>query len=244
MQYKVVQSVILYPETSEVNKVPKVLDTYKNLEWLLDHFKAEIKFNLMTRKREIHIPDQFVFPDDIENDSLARVDYIATLNLMPTKKLDAHLDVLAGENAYHPIVDCILKKPWDEKQRLDSFVSCVRTSTQNTSNEVIKTWMVTAIAAAFSKTGFINQGVLVFQGEQGIGKSSWVKALDPIGCSAVKESAFLDPTNKDSVAQLASYWISELGELESIFKKSDIGRLKSFITMEFDYVRLPYAKKQ
>lgn len=240
---KVVESPILYPDTIVVGKADKVLDTSKNLGWLLSHFEAEIRYNLMTRRREVTIPGLYIFKEDMDNDILARIEDIATLNFFPTKKIDQHLNVLGGENTYHPIVTAIAVNPWDGMPRLDNFIDCLVTENPILTRYIVRTWMVAAIAAAHSQDGFINQGVLVLQGPQRIGKTTWVKALDPINCRAVKESAFLDPSSKDSVAQLSMFWIAELGELESIFRKSDIGRLKSFITTEFDHVRLPYAKK-
>lgn len=241
----VVTSTVLYPETRLVAKHTKVLDTHVNLGWLLSHFDAQIRYNLMTRNREVVIPGHYIFQDDSENASLSHVTYLATLNEMPVTNIDTHLDKLAQQpgNAYHPIVESMRETPWDNVPRLEKFIATVKAKDQPLANKLIRTWMMAAMAAAHSAHGFINQGVLVLQGPQKVGKTSWVKALDPINCGCVKESAFLDPSNKDSVAQLASYWIAELGELETIFRKSEIGRLKSYITTEFDYLRLPYAKK-
>jgi putative DNA primase/helicase len=238
-----VTSSLIYPETVEKGKQIKVLDTHVNLKWLLEHFKAEIRYNLMTRRREINFSTYTIFPDDVENDALFQVNYIATINGMPTKQLDIHLDKLAFNNSYHPIAESIALKPWDGIYRLDNFINTIDAKEPELAKKIIKTWMVCAIAAAHSHDGFINNGVLVLQGAQNIGKTRWVKSLDPIDCDAIREGAFLDPTNKDSVIQLSRYWISELGELDSIFKKSEIGRLKSFITMESDDVRLPYARR-
>jgi putative DNA primase/helicase len=42
---------------------------------------------------------------------------------------------------------------------------------------------------------------------------------------------------------VVSHWIIELGELEATFKKSDVNKLKSFITSQLDVVRLPWARK-
>jgi putative DNA primase/helicase len=232
-----------YPETHELKTVTKVLDTHVNLKWLLSLFDADIKWNLMTRRREISIPSLRISQEDIENSALFAVKYLATLHRMPLAQIDNHLDTIAQENAYHPIIQSISETPWDKTPRLDDFISTIKTTNDELSAQIIKTWMVCAIAAAYSVDGFINNGVLVILGEQNIGKTSWVRSLDPINCGAVKDGAFLDPNNKDSVAQLASFWITELGELDSIFQKSAIGRLKSFITMKFDHVRLPYARK-
>lgn len=242
MTLKVVQSPILYPETKEFkNREIRVLDTFKNLEWLLSHFKAEIKYNQMSRKREIIIPEHYVFSDDEQNDCLARVENIAILNDMPDKHIDKHLRVLAGENPYHPIVECIKNNPWDGINRLDDFINTIQSTRPEIDKIIIKTWMVAAIAAAHSKTGFTNHGVLVLQGEQGIGKTEWVKSLDPINCQAVKVGVLLEPKNKDSVIGANRFWIVELGELDATFNKTDIAHLKSYITSPVDDVRVPFG---
>lgn len=235
--------VVKYPGAYPEVRKRRPLDTRKNLAWLLAHFNAVIKYNLMTRRREISLNDQFISKEDSDNYMLAQIEYIATLNGFPKTNIDKHLDTLSLENTYHPIVECIKNKPWDGINRLDQFINRIKFSDPELSKKVVKTWMVCAIAAAHSEEGFINNGVLVLLGKQNIGKTTWVRSLDPLNCNAVKDGAFLDPSNKDSVLQLAQYWIAELGELDSIFQKSAIGRLKSFITMQFDVVRCPYAKK-
>jgi putative DNA primase/helicase len=40
------------------------------------------------------------------------------------------------------------------------------------------------------------------------------------------------------------HWIVELGELDATFKKSDIAKLKAFISEKIDIVRRPYAKRE
>ncbi len=239
----VVSSKDQYPQTKKTQSGVKVLDTHVNLEWLLTHFNITIRYNLMTRQREISIRDLFISQEDTDNYLLNIIIYLAALNEMPTISIDRHLDVLALQNPYHPIVEALQNNPWDGVPRLDQFLSSIETENPEVDKRIIQTWMFCAMAAAHSKEGFINNGVLVLQGEQGIGKTAWIRSLDPLNCKAIKDGAFLDPNNKDSVAQLARYWIVELGEIECIFKKSEIGRLKSFITSQFDLVRTAYARK-
>ncbi len=246
MKYKVISSPVLYPETRQLgsakNPYYKPLDTHVNLEWLLDHFKTEIKYNLMTRQREITIPEHFISPEDPENDSLALVEYLATLNDFPIKRINDHLNRLALGNSYHPIVECIKNNPWDGIKRLDNFLNTIHSTNQELSHILINTWMRAAIAAAHSIEGFINHGAIVLQGKQGIGKTAWIKALDPIGCNAIKEGAILEPGNKDCLISLSRHWIVELGELDATYRKSDISRIKSFITTQADRIRNPYAR--
>ena len=240
---KVVHSRVLYPHVIDLKTTVKVLDTADNLEWLLKHFDANIRLNLMTRQREISLPGFKLFYDDLENSALRLIKNIASLNEMPIGQMDDHLDSLAERNTYHPIVQLLEQNKWDGKERLDTFIGTLKAKNPELAKHVLKTWMVAAMEAAHSITGFMNHGVLVLQGPQNIGKTRWVKSLDPIGCKAVKEGMFLDPTHKDSILQLSRYWIAELGELDSIFQKSAIGRLKSFITMEYDIVRAAYARR-
>ena len=74
----------------------------------------------------------------------------------------------------------------------------------------------------------------------GKGKTQWFNKLCPANWR--KDGVSLDPTDKDTVKQAISYWLVELGELDSIFRKSDIKRLMSFLSNEMDEIRLPYAK--
>ena len=240
---RVIRSKIEYPDFEDTGRYLKVLDTAKNLDFLLTKFKAVIRLNLMSRQREISVPGYFISKDDKENSALYLIHDLAVVNYLPTTKLDNHLDSIAYKNQYHPIVDHLKANPWDGEKRLDNFIKTLHTDNEKNTRELVTTWMVCAIAAAHSEEGFINSGVLVLQGKQSIGKTSWIRKLDPVGCGAVKDGAFLNPTDKDSVAQLASFWIAELAEIECIFKKQEIGRLKSFITMAADFIRLPFARR-
>lgn len=233
-----------YPEIKKIGKDIKVLDTHKNLEFLLSKFNAIVRYNRMTRRREVNIPHKYHFQDDSDNDMLARIEYLATLNEMPNKQIDKFLDMLAGENAYHPIVECINSNPWDNVPRLDNFINTLETNNPAQDKRVIKTWMMAAMKAAYSIEGFTNHGVLVLQGKQGIGKTEWAKSLDPLDCNAVKVGALIDPRNKDSIIGLNRFWIAELGELDATLNKTDIAHLKSFITSSADDIRVPWGRKE
>ena len=227
---------IEYPNTQD----NKILDTATNLKFLLDLHFIKVRWNIMLRAREVTIPGVDHFVDEKENADLAYIYHLATTSRMPNKTLDRHLDSLAWQQAYHPVVECLKNKPWDGVARLDAFIATVKTKDQEFSYTMIKRWMISAVAAAHSKKGFSSQGVLVLQGNQNIGKTRWVKSLDPVGGGAVQEALIIDPSNKDSVITASQCWISELGELDATFRKADIARLKSFITNSVDIVRFPY----
>ncbi len=233
---KRLNATIKYPDL--INGKP--LDTQNNLKKLLELHNIVVKFNIMLRVREVTIPNIFHFEDEKENADLEYIYHISTISGMPNSRLDRHLSAIAWANAYHPIVESITQKPWDGIPRMNNFISSVKTKDQEYSHNIIRRWMISAIAAAHSKKGISSQGVLVFQGKQNLGKTKWVKSLDPLNCGAVKEGLLLDPSNKDSVITASQCWIGELGELDGTFRKSDIARIKSYITNSVDVIRSPY----
>lgn len=238
-QHKKLKNYVSYPD--KIGK--KILDTQNNLKCLLDLYFIKVRWNIMLRLREIIIPGVDHFVDEKENADLAHIYHLATISRMPNKNLDDHLDSIAWTNTYHPIVECIENKSWDGIPRLSAFIDCLNTKDQEFTHSIVRRWMISAIAAAHSKTGFSAQGVLVLQGNQNIGKTRWVKSLDPINCGAVQEALIIDPANKDSVITASKCWIAELGELDATFRKADVARLKSFITNSVDIVRSPFKPR-
>lgn len=239
---RIIEDLSEYPEIIPGDRGIKVLDTHKNLQFLLKKFRAAVCYNMMTRRREITLPFHKLSKEDLANYALGHINYLATVNGMPIKQIDDHLNMIAWENPYHPIVAALKHTPWDGVKRLDDFIHTIKAENQEIADVLIKTWMVSAIAACHSESGFSSHGVLTLLGDQGVGKTSWIKKLDPIGCNAVKEAGILDPTEKDSIIGLSRFWIVELGEVDATFRKADIARLKSFITSDNDTVRLHYAR--
>jgi putative DNA primase/helicase len=87
--------------------------------------------------------------------------------------------------------------------------------------------------------------VLTLQGPQGIGKTSWIKAILPAGDlreQCIKLDHHLDGSNKDSILGAIGAWITEIGELDSSLRK-DVARLKGFLTCDWDKLRPPYARE-
>ena len=229
-----------YPQLSNSGKV---LDTSENLLFLLDSFGITVRWNDMKRDREIDIPKCTLFPDDAENYALSFLKDLALVNEMPIVRIDEHLSFIAQNNSYHPIVEGLKANPWDGVSRMQQFIDTLETTNPELTAMLIRRWMIAAVGAAHSTTGFASPGVLVLAGAQNLGKTRFIQALDPFNCSAVKTGAMLDPKDKDCVRTLASYWIAELGELDGTLRKTDIARLKAFITDPMDRIRLPYARK-
>ena len=81
--------------------------------------------------------------------------------------------------------------------------------------------------------------MIVLQGEQDIGKSQWFMSLLPGHQEMGRQGALLNPQIKDSILDVLSFWLVEIGELDGTFRKADIAALKAFITTGTDSIRFP-----
>jgi predicted P-loop ATPase len=242
-QYELSTKILQAQNYPELSTRGKVLDTSTNLKMLLDIYNISVRWNNMKREREVSIPKCQLFPEDEENFALSIIKDLALINEMPILRIDDHLNLLAQKHPFHPIAEGLQKNQWDGEPRLSDFINTIESETPEISYKLIKRWMISAVAAAHSIEGFSAQGVLVLAGQQRIGKTQFIKSLDPFNCGAVKSGALLDPTNKDNIRTLAGFWIAELGELDGTFRKADIARIKSYITEDLDKIRFPHMRK-
>lgn len=221
------------------------LETMDNLSAVCDNNDVVVRYNVIKKDDEILIKDASWSIDNAKSASITWVRSACHKVEMKTTNIKNFITLLADGNQYNPVVEWVTSKPWDGVSRLNEFYATVRENDAECSPTMKKTlmlrWMVGAIAAAFTPTGSMVRGVLVFQGEQYTGKTRWIDALAPKELDLIKTGRSLVVHDKDSVKQILSCWISELGELDATFKKSDIAALKAFITSDMDELRRPYA---
>jgi len=151
------------------------------------------------------------------------------------------LTVLATQNAYDPVIDWLDGLPaWDKKPRLDTWL---RKHFHAKGNEeylaqVFRKWMV-AMVARILEPGIKFDWLPIFEGAQGVGKSSFGRLL-------VGDKYFLDwlpdLSNKDAALALQGVWAVEMGELAS-FRKNELEIVKAFMTRTIDKVRPPYGRR-
>lgn len=234
--------------------ITKVSATIENVEVLLKRAGIEVRYNDMSHKMEI----EFTRCSDSEKEALG---YNADSNLdtmmtdilnhaelvrMPLSRVPEIVQRVAMKNRYHPVVNWIESKPWDGKSRWEEILSTVEVEPEEEQLKRIffKRWFVSAVGALYEKNGIGAEGTIVLSGKHGKGKSRWIRSLVPdlLRNEVTKESAILDPKDKDSVNQTVTKWLVELGEVDATFRKADIAELKAFLTKSVDEYRLPYAR--
>lgn len=234
-----------------INKFPylsdkdKPLNVPENIECLLNHYNIKVRFNLVSKRIEITIPDKKYSKTNEGEVKLSDIAALCVKNGVPKIDLPSWILSIADKNRYSPAVEWINSKFWDGVSRINDFINTVKADNPELAKVLIYRWMLSAVAAAFSEDGVSLHGVLVFQGIQGIGKTAWFKSLVPTTHqSLIVDGVTLDPRNKDSVIGCTSHWLVELGELDGTFNRSDLAVLKAFITKSTDYYRIPYARTE
>jgi len=218
----------------------KVLLAHEGIRVAYDEVKKDIRYSLPARMNEARYGQ-----DNRQNAVNAVIVSLCEQYKFPTSNLDSFLVSVASENRVNPVAEWMMSRGWDGEDRIGELCGTLKTAAwfpDELKMLLVRRWLVSAVAAC-ERENFKARGVLVLQGEQAIGKTSWFASLVPPGSGWFLDGVALDPEDKDSLKKVISHWIIELGELEATFKKADINKLKSFITSETDVVRLPWMHK-
>lgn len=222
--------------------------TIANVEHLLNYAGIKVRYNEVSKRDEILIPDKPGSRDNVDNVTLTYIISLAAEHHMPTGNVAGYVEVIANKNAYSPIRDWIHSRPWDDIDRMPEVYETVVQSEgypDSLKHVILRKWL-RSVSAAATRSNFRSRGVLTLQGAQGAGKSSWINALisdADLAESMIKLGHHMDPSNKDSLIGAIGFAITEIGELDSSFKK-DIARLKGFLTDDTDRVRRPYDRRE
>lgn len=156
----------------------------------------------------------------------------------PTKTKDAILAV-AAERSYHPIKEYLDHLPeWDGTDRVETLLIDYFNATDNSYTRAVTRKMMVAAVARIVQPGTKFDSVLILNGPQGIGKSTFFAKL--AGDWFSDSLTLTDMKDKAGPEKLQGYWILELGELAGM-RKTDVEVVKSFISRSDDKYRASYG---
>lgn len=156
----------------------------------------------------------------------------------PTKFKDALLAVVSAERLYHPIKEYFSTLQWDGVERLDTLLIDYMGAEDTPYVRAVTRKTLTAAVARIYEPGIKFDSILILNGPQGVGKSTFFSLL---GRQWYSDSLSIsDMRDKTSAEKLQGYWILELGELAGI-KKVDVETVKSFVTRTDDKYRQSYG---
>ena len=257
-----------FPHTARKGDIDYKLDTIENFEFMCKIYKMAFSYDVILKTPEITFPNEEVQSGDNQmNASLSRIKSLSVLNGLGKDSVSYVIELM-NANQKNPVLDWVKRIKWDGKSRMQVVQDGIDIGIYGDSDEdevnerfskrykenATKMWFIQCVAALDGGVDSPLVGVygmavpkyeyiLVFVGSQGIQKTKFIKSLLPLGMNNyILTGHELDIKDKDNIKIAISHWITELGELDSTFRKSDISALKAFMSKEDDQMRMPYAR--
>lgn len=155
----------------------------------------------------------------------------------------------AAHAAYHPVRDYLDSLVWDGQSHItllstymrgNNAVVAYQDGTRRSLESVyLLRWLIGAVARVYEQA---QNGMLVFTGKQGIGKSGLASWLCPPALRGYFLESPINPTDKDAQLRLMSIFLWEVGELDATTRRADVSALKHFISQQVVTVRRSYGR--
>jgi predicted P-loop ATPase len=148
------------------------------------------------------------------------------------------IEAVARERPFHPVRNYLKELTWDGTHRIESWLSeYLGVDPSPYAAAVGSRWLISAVARVF-EPGSKADCCLILEGEQGIRKSTALRILaEPWFTDEIA-----DLGSKDAALQTRGVWVIEIAELDSM-SRSEIGRIKAFMSRAIDRFRPPYGKR-
>ena len=224
-----------------------ITKTLKNIELIVkndDRLAGKIKLNLLTgfiEKFDLPFGDGksgiWTDSDDTRLGIFIFENYKVEFS---TLRINEVVKIVAEDNCYHPVKNYLSGLKWDGVKRVESLLCNYFGAEKGLYSETVSRITLLSGVARILNPGCKVDTVTILEGEQGIGKSTGLRAL--AGVDWFKDDKLdIENMGKDTLIQLSGVWLYELGELASL-RKAEADSLKSFISKQIDTYRPPYGR--
>ena len=231
----------------EIKKDGSIVPNARNALIILmyDSHLQSIRLNTMTGMIEADVDAlpwkrDFIFWQNTDSDQLYM--WIANNHgvQFPKEIFQMALTSVANKRRFHPIEDYLQELPeWDGQERVERLLVDYLGADDTVFNrEAIRKVLLAAIARIYHP-GIKFDYMLVLNGPQGIGKSTFFGRLFKGFLS--DSLTMLDMRDKTGSEKLQGYWALEVAEMAGM-RKADIECVKSFISRQEDIYRPAYGR--
>jgi putative DNA primase/helicase len=230
------------------------LATLGNIAEGLRQMRVTARVNMMDASVSIVLPpsrvDRVCFGSmtDADIDRLALegiCDVFATAGIRDRTQVKKLVGEMALANRFHPMLDLVKATHWDGQDHYSRLLGSVKCADHNGLAIYLRRWLLQTVecfAGWQKRTKSQKALALVFVGRQGIGKSRWFTSLVPAGMARGGVHLNLSGSNsRDSKHEALKQLVTELGEIATTTRKTDVADLKAFLADENDSYRLPYG---
>lgn len=219
--------------------------TYTNFKILCREYKISIAYDVILKRNISSVNNTPVEVDD--NYTYGHISNLCNLNNIDRGLVREFIHMLAQDNKYNSFKFIMDNVTWDGVSRFDDFCNTIEVPKPyyEVRRLYLKKWLQQMLYLSLNEDKYnrkIGRYILVFQGGQYGGKTTWVKNLLPAEYSDnyIGTGRVLDTHNDMNIYGNIKYLIVELGELEQSFKKSDINNFKAFFGRYEDTLNIKY----
>ena len=154
--------------------------------------------------------------------------------------VDAAVNAVMHEQAYHPVRDWLEGLRWDGVSRLDTWLARYLGTPQDPYHAHVGRWFLMTMCRRVFEPGCRADYMLVLEGPQGIEKSTLLAQL--VGTTAWFSDNMPDIGTKDASEHLVGRWLVEIAEMDK-FDRAESAAMKAFISRTTERYRRAYAKR-
>lgn len=248
------------------NKKGVPTNDYENYIALFKYYNIECYYDIIKKNKVIDINNQDYYkeskiikdkynPDPNQYDT--KLDWILFKCIehklgKDEKIIKKAINFLCKSNIKNPVKDIMLDVKWDNMDRLEHFYSLltVPPEWEKLKKIILKKYLKQYICInCFNDhptKGLRARQVLVFQGYEHIGKSTFISNLVPPDLGEgyyLDVSAEVDLKDRMNLKQLLDSSIVELGELDDILRNNKSGIIKQFISKTYDKIDIKFESE-
>lgn len=235
-----------WKEQLKITEKGAIAMTIENVVLILRHDPAlkgtlglnELEHNVVARKslpwREVKGDSQWIDADD----AALRFYLERTYGISSKDKIFDAVNVVAGENAFHPVRQYLKTCVWDGIPRLDTLLIDYLGAEDTPYVRAVTRKTLAAAVARIYNPGCKFDTMLTIQGRQGAGKSTLVAKLGGEWFS----DTFSTMQGKEAYEQVMGVWIMEIGELAGM-RKAEAETIKLYISKQSDRFRPAYGRR-
>ena len=226
--------------TAKGIEIRTILTTYQNFEALCKFYGVGISYDIITKRNQ---STMFKFEDD--NLLTTEIKSLMIRNGLNSQMASEYVYMMGRKNRFNSFKKILDETIWDGVPRLDEFCKTVIVNPmyEDIKKLYLKKWIqqMLYLSHVEDEDRKIGRYILVFQGMQERGKSTWVINLLPKNLkSYVTEGLTLHVHESMNVLTCISNLIVELGELGQSFRKSDNEAFKAFFGRTKDVLNIKW----
>ena len=229
-----------FPDTT---KGGRLRPTLPNTKVALTQMAIECCYDEFKMRHEINGHQIQTFMGEVSDHALLRLRELIHQNFgfdPTTETVLTAVQTLANHGHFHPVRDYLDSLQWDGVPRIDNWLTTYGNAEDKPFIRAVGAILLIAAVRRVRKPGCKFDELVIFESDQGTNKSQMLQLL------AVHPEWFSDDlplglSAKETIEALSGHWIIEASELQGI-RKSDVERIKAFLSRDTDRARTAYAR--